>query len=138
MPVIGFTDKFRRLRREYLMQTSVSEARQLIISSLFQSGKLINTRSFPLPTGLENGALLEKATQMHEHCLAEINTLLGLVEQMRELEKPETIEKLGKALCSREMYDEGVELLKYAVEKYSEIPGLRYTLGKIFLAKGQS
>jgi Flp pilus assembly protein TadD len=137
MPTIGFTDKFRRLDREYLMQTSVSEARQLIICSLFHSGKLINSMTFPLPEALENGAILEKVSEIHGRCLAEISTLLELIEEMKEFDKPDTIEKLGKALCARELYDEGCQLLTFAVEKYPETPGLRFALGKIYLAKGQ-
>ncbi len=137
MAAIGFTDKFRQLDREYLMQTSVSDARKVIISSLFTSGRLISSRIFPLPPGLEEGAILEKASQVHGQCLEDINILLGLVEQMKDLDKPETIEKLGKTLCSRELYDEGLDLLTAAVQKYPEFPGLQSTLGKIYLAKGQ-
>ncbi len=138
MPTIGFTDKFRRLEREYLIQTSVSEARKLIISSLFHSGRLINSKTYPLPEGIENGAILERVSQIHQHSLSEINTLLELVERMKELEKPDTIEKLGKALCARELYDEGCELLTFAVQKYPDVSGLRFALGKIYLARGQS
>ncbi len=137
MPPIGFTDKFRRLDREYLMQTSVSEARKAIVCSLFHSGLLINSRTFPLPPNLEGDALLEKVAKHHEHCLSDINSLLGLVERMKELDKPEIIEKLGRTLCSHELYDEGCSLLDYAVQKYPESPGLRFALGRICLAKGK-
>jgi tetratricopeptide (TPR) repeat protein len=137
MQAIGFTDRFRRLEREYLIQTAVNEAHKQIISSLFHSGRLINSKTYPLPQGVENGAVLEKVSQIHQRCLAEINTLLELVEEMKALDKPDIIEKLGKALCARELNDEGCELLSLAVRKYPDIPGLRFVLGKIYLARGQ-
>jgi tetratricopeptide (TPR) repeat protein len=137
MAPIGFTGRFRRLDRDYLMQTSLSEARKTIACSLFNSGKLINTRTFSLPPGLENGAVIDKVSEIHESCLADINALLGLVERMRELEKPDLIEKLGATLRARELYDEGCELLIFAVQKFPDNPGLHYALGKIYLGKKQ-
>ncbi|HBC45940.1 MAG TPA: hypothetical protein DEO84_03260 [candidate division Zixibacteria bacterium] len=137
MPPIGFTDKFRRLGRDYLLQTSFSEARKMIVCSLFHSGQLISSRAFPLTDELEGDALLTKVSQKHEYCLSDITALLGLAENMRELEKPELIEKLGRTLCSRELYDEGCELLTFAVQRYPEVPGLRLALGRIYHAKRQ-
>lgn len=137
MPAIGFSDKFRRLDREYLLQTSVNEARKQIICSLFHSGRLINTRAFPLPKEYENGDAFAKVSQIHEHWLSDIGGLLGMVERMRELERPEIMEKIGRTLCSRELYDEGCELLTFAVQKHPDVPGLRFALGKIYLARGQ-
>jgi tetratricopeptide (TPR) repeat protein len=136
MPAIGFTDRFKRLGREYLLQTSVNELRQIIVCSIFHSGQLISTRSHPLPENLSANALFDRVSKIHEQCLGDIDSLLGLVERMRDLEKPEIIEKLGKTLCTREMYDEGRELLSLAVEKYPEMPGLRFVLGKLYMARG--
>ncbi|OGC89759.1 MAG: hypothetical protein A2W25_02630 [candidate division Zixibacteria bacterium RBG_16_53_22] len=136
MPAIGFSDKFRRLGREYLLQTSANELRRQIICSLFHSGQLINTRAFPMPESLGPGALLERVSRMHEQCLGDFKSLLGLVERMQQLDKPEIIEKLGKTLCNRELYDEGRELLTMAVQKYPEMPGLHFVLGKLYLARG--
>ena len=116
MPAINFTDKFRRLGREYLLQTSVNELRRLIICSLFHSGQLINTRAFPVPENPAPGALLDFVSKIHQQCLTDIRSLLGLVERMQQLDKPEIIEKLGKTLCNRELYDEGRELLSMAVQ----------------------
>ncbi len=56
---------------------------------------------------------------------------------MQDLDRPELIEKLGKTLCSRELYDEGRELLSRAVQKYPDKPGLNFILGKLYLARGK-
>jgi len=136
MPVVGFSDRFTRLGKEYLLQTSANDLRKLIICSLFHSGQLINTRTFPLPENLNANGLLEKVSSLHEQCLGDIESLLGLVERMRKLDKPEIIEKLGKTLCNRELYDEGRELLSLAVQKYPEMPGLHFVLGRLYLARG--
>jgi tetratricopeptide (TPR) repeat protein len=136
MAAIGFSDRFRRLGREYLIQTSANEARKIISCSLFHSGLLINSRSFPLPESPVSGSLLDHVSKVHEQCLRDIDSLLGLVERMSTLDKPEIIEKLGKTLCSRELFDEGRELLTAAVQRYPDLPGLRFVLGKLYLAKG--
>jgi tetratricopeptide (TPR) repeat protein len=136
MSAVGFTDRFSRLSREYMIQTSVNELRKVIVCSLFHSGQLINSKSFPLPEKLAANVLLDLVSRLHEQCLAEVDSLLGLVERMRNLDKPEIIEKLGKTLCARELFDEGKELLSMAVLKYPELPGLRFVLGKLYLAKG--
>ena len=137
MPAIGFTGRFRRLGREYLMQTSVNELRKLIISSLFHSGQLINTKTYPLPDVQQDDGLLDKVSKIHEQCLSDIDSLLGLVESMKTLEKPEIIEKIGKTLCARELYDEGRELLSEAVIKYPDMPGLKFVLGKLYFSRGK-
>lgn len=137
MPAIGFSDKFRRLGREYLMQTSVNELRKVIVCSLFHSGQLITSRIISLPDHLDSAKLIDHVSKIHEKCLTDIDSLLGLVERMQDLQKPELIEKLGKTLCARELYDEGRELLTRAVQKYADSPGLRFVLGRICLAKGK-
>jgi tetratricopeptide (TPR) repeat protein len=136
MPGIGYTDKFRRLGREYLLQTSINELHRTIVSSLFHSGQLINNLAYPLPDSLNGNALLDYVLRIHKQSLADIDSLLGLVERMRDINKPEIIEKLGKTLCARELLDEGLNLLVLAVQKYPILPGLHNVLGRLYLEKG--
>jgi len=136
MPAIGFSDKFQRLGREYLLQTSVNELHKTIATSLFHAGQLINSRTLPLPENLSGGALLDSVSRIHEQSLSDIDSLLGLVDRMKSLDKPEIIEKVGKTLCNRELYDEGHELLALAVQRYPDMPGLRFVLGRLSLASG--
>jgi tetratricopeptide (TPR) repeat protein len=136
MSAIGFTDKFRRLGREYLIQTSVNELKKSIVCSLFHSGLLINSRTFPMLDNIESDGLIDRVSSIHEQYIEDIDCLLGLVESMKDQEKPEIVEKIGKTLCARELYDEGRELLSRAVEKYPDLPGQRFVLGRIYLSKG--
>jgi tetratricopeptide (TPR) repeat protein len=137
MPAIGFTDKFRRLGREYLLQTSVNELKKAIICSLFQSGQLISSRTSPIPDQVEGNGVIDQVSHFHEQCYKDIDGLLGLAENMKDVDKPELIEKIGKTLCARELYDEARELLGIAVEKHPQFPGLHFVLGRVLLSKGQ-
>lgn len=136
MAAIGYSDKFIRSGREYLLQTSINESRRCITCSLFHAGQLINSRSHPLPEETEGKGLMAKVAEIHRRSLADINTLLGIVERMQDLDKPELIEKLGRTLCAREMFDEGNELMTRAVEKYPNLPGIHNVLGRLYLARG--
>jgi tetratricopeptide (TPR) repeat protein len=136
MEAIGYTDKFHRLGREYLLQTSVNELHRTIISSLFHSGQLISSRSVSLPGNINADDLLTKVSEIHHRSLTDIDTLLGLVERMHDLGKPDLIEKLGRTLCARELFDEGNDLLTRAAVKYPDLPGIHHVLGRLYLGKG--
>ncbi len=133
----GYTDKFKRLGREYLFQTSIDNSRKQVVSSLFHAGQLLNSIATPFQDASQGEKLFEKALSFHKQNLGDLDSLLGLAERMRSLEKPDIIEKLGKSLCARQLYDEGLELLLLASQKYPESPGLHHVLGKLYLAKGQ-
>jgi tetratricopeptide (TPR) repeat protein len=135
MAAIGYSDKFIRLGREYLLQTSVNELRRCIISSLFHSGQLINSRIFSLLENTVANSVESRVAEIHQRSLADINTLLGLIERMQDLDKPELIEKLGRTLCARDMFDEGLELMTGAVEKYPDLPGIHNVMGRLYLAR---
>ena len=136
MPISGFTDKLKRLGRDYLFQTTINEQQKNINCSLFNAGQLINNRIIAYPQDLLGAELMEKVHYIHKQNFADIDSLLGLAERMRKLEKPEIIEKLGKTLYSKDLYDEGIELLVLAAQKYSESPGLHFVLGRLYLGKG--
>jgi len=136
MPVSGFTDKLKRLGRDYLFQTTVNEPQKLINCSLFNAGSLINSRTIAYPDDLAGVALMERVQYIHKQNYSDIDSLLGLAERLRKLEKPEILEKIGKVLSSKELYDEGIELLVLAVQKYPDSSGIHFVLGRLYLGKG--
>jgi len=134
MPGISYQDRFRRLGREYLLQTSINDLNGNIVCSLFYAGKLISTQVLP-PFGEVAGQdLVETVHEIHRQYLADFESLLALVERTINSDKPELIEKIGKTLYYRKLFDEGLELLEEAVKRFPEYPGYRSLFGKIYLA----
>lgn len=137
MAALSYQDRFRRLGREYLLQTSVNEANGNIICSLFQSGRRLSTQTLPPLEGHAGGDVGEAVHEIHKQYLADFDTLLGLVERTMNLDKPELIEKLGETLYHRKLLDECLHLLEDASIKYPDYPGYRIILGKAYLALGR-
>ncbi|MEE9554447.1 MAG: tetratricopeptide repeat protein [candidate division Zixibacteria bacterium] len=136
MPGIGFQDKFKRLKREYLLQSALNDAGN-IVCSLFHEGKLLSTQFLPSLDNLSERDLSETLHEIHRQYLSDFDSLLALVEKTMESEKPELIEKLGKTLYNRQLYDEGLKLLENAVERFPDYHGYRDLLGKIYVAQNR-
>ncbi len=134
MSAVNFSDKFKGLGRGYLLQTSLNELNRNIICSLFSSGRLLTSRTLPLMEGMTGPDLTESVQEIHRQYLADFRSLFGLIERIKDSDKPELIEKLGKTLYSKRLYDEGLELLSLALDKHPDYAGLRILLGKIYLA----
>lgn len=133
MPGIGFQDKFRRLEREYLLQTTINDAGN-IVCSLFHDGRLLSTQVLPAMDGLSHRDLSEAVHEIHRQYLSDFDSLMALVEKTIESEKPELIEKLSRTLYNRRLYDEGLKLLESAVKRFPDYHGYRDLLGKIYIA----
>ena len=137
MSAIGFQDKFRRLDREYLLQTAVNDLNRNIVCSLFHDGKLLSSQTLPPLGELSRGDLSETAQEIHRQYLSDFESLLAMVEKTMKSDKPELIEKLGKTLFIRHLYDEALLLLEDAVERFPEYHGYRFLLGKIYLSQNR-
>jgi tetratricopeptide (TPR) repeat protein len=137
MSAASFSDKFKGLGREYLVQTSLNELKCNIICSLFSSGHLLTSRMLPSLENMTGVDLSESVQEIHRQYLSDFKSLFGLMERIKDSDKPELIEKLGKTLYSKNLYDEGLELLSSALERHPDYPGLRILLGKIYLALGR-
>jgi tetratricopeptide (TPR) repeat protein len=134
MSRISYQDRFRRLGREYLLLTSIGETSGNIVCSLFYDGRLLTRQVLPPLADFEDRDLVEAVMEIHRQYLMDFSSLLGMVERTAKSDKPELIEKLGKTLLHRKLYDEGLELLENAVERYPDFSGHRILLGKIYLA----
>lgn len=137
MSAVSFSDKFKGLGREYLLQTSLNELNNNLICTLFSSGQLLTSRTLPSPESMTGLDLTESVQEIHRQYLADFRSLFGLIERIKDSDKPELIEKLGKTLYSKCLYDEGLKLLASALERHPDYPGLRMLLGKIYLALGR-
>ncbi len=137
MASIGFQDKFRRLEREYLLQTSVNDLNRNIVCSLFHDGRLLSTQVLPPLGELSRGDLSETAQEIHRQYLADFESLLALAEKTINSDKPELIEKLGKTLFNRRLYDEALMLLEGAAGRFPEFHGYKFLLGKIYLSQNR-
>lgn len=137
MTAVGFQDKFRRLEREYLLQTSVNDLNRNIVCSLFHDGRLLATQVLPPLDELSRGDLSETAREIHRQYLSDFDSLLALAEKTFKSDKPELIEKLGKTLYNRRLYDEALMLLEDAVARFPEYHGYRYLLGRIYLSQNR-
>ena len=136
MPAVSFSDKFSGVGREYLLQTSLNEMNRGISCSLFSSGRLLTSRTLPPPENMIGLELSQAVQEIHRQYLADFRSLFGLIERIKDSDRPELIEKLGKILYSKSLYNEGMELLVSALDRHREYPGLRILLGKIYLALG--
>jgi tetratricopeptide (TPR) repeat protein len=137
MQVISYSDKFDALGRQYLLQTSLDQSNRNIICSLFSSGRLLSSRTLPSPENMTGQDLAESVQEIHRQYLADFNSLFRLTDRIKHSDKPELIEKLGRTLYSRSLYNEGLELLRSVIERHSDYPGLRILLGRIWLALGR-
>ncbi len=137
MSAVNFSDKFKSPGREYLLQTSLNELNGNIICSLFNSGRLLSGLTLPSPESMTGHDLTEVVREIHGQNLADFRSLFGLMERIKESDKPELIEKLGKTLYSKDLYDEGLELLASGLDRHPDYPGLRILLGRIYLALGR-
>ncbi len=133
----GYSDKIKHLDREYLVQTSINGQTRSINVSIFHSGQLISGRVFPHPDNLDDQGLAEYTLEIHRQYRADFASLLGLIEKMKESDRPDIIGKIGMTLYSRKLYNEGLELLASAVEKHPENSGLKMIMGKLLLATGR-
>jgi len=136
MPCFSYQDRFRRLGREYLLQTSVNDLNRNIICSLFYGGNLLATHVLPPMGDMIGHDSAEAVHEIHRQYLSDFDSLLGLVERTVESDKPELVEKVGKTLYYRKLYDEGLELLRRAVDRFPDYPGYRSLLGRIYMALG--
>lgn len=137
MAVVSFSDKFKGLGREYLLQTSLNELNCNIICSLFSSGHLLTSRTLPSLENMTGPDLTESVQEIHRQYLVDFRSLFGLIERIKDSDKPELIEKLGKTLYSKSLYDEALELLVSALGRHADYPGLRILIGRIYLALGR-
>jgi len=138
MPSLSYQDKFRRLGREYLLQTSVGDAGGVITCSLFYDGKMLSSQVLPSMSDLESRDLVETVHEIHRQYLSDFDSLLELVERTGKSGKPELIEKVGRTLVNRRLYEESIELLQGAVEEFPDYPGFKSLLGKVYLAIGRN
>lgn len=136
MSGVTYSDKIKKLDREYLVKTVLDEGNKKIISSIFDEGKLISSQVSDIDF---NGYLQSSANyvlKFHKKYVDDHNTILDLVKEVENgYSRPEIAEKLGDVLYRKKMYREGQELLSSAIEKYPDNSKLKVILGKIFLAQ---
>lgn len=137
MSAVSFSYKFKSLGREYLLQTSLNELNHSIICSLFSSGRLLSSRTLPSLENMTGLDLTESVQEIHRQYLADFRSLFGLMERIKNSDKPELIEKLGKTLYSKNLYDESLELVASALDRHPDYPGLIILLGRVYLALGR-
>jgi len=137
MSGLNYSDKIKRLGREYLVQTTMSELDNKIICSIFHEGQLLNNYTYPYPADFEDKALIDHVQNVHWRWHYGYDSLLNLVEMKGGAANIDLIIKLGIALYRKKLYLEGIDLLCAAADNNPQNSRIKMILGKIYLAKNQ-
>jgi len=137
MPTFGFNSIIRALGREYLLQTSPNAFQHKIICSLFEGGRLINSKEVDYDPNISEDALLTLVKRVHEARRSETEALLRLSEKLTGSNQGEFKNKLGLAFLNNNMYDEAIIEFEEAVKHNPTLSIAYNNLGRAYLAVGR-
>ena len=118
---------------EYFLKTANSEYENRIISSFFRNGTLISTQFKTYDKTLHGEHLLQETRTYHDEKKAEVQSLLGLSEKMRDSEQVETKNLIGLAFLRRGMYEEAVREFEEAAVLDKDNALIYNNLGRAYL-----
>lgn len=135
MSSIFFSKRLRYLSRKYHFQTTYNEIDRMIVSSLFNEGRLLDMRSVPVAENTPEENVVELIMKIHEEILEGYEILLKLAEAGKDSGRLDLNVKLGSALMAKKLYDEAIELLDSTPAQSAGESAISLLRGKLYLAK---
>ncbi len=128
-----FNDIIRSNKGEYFLKTGNSTYQNRIISSFFRNGTLIDSQYEAYDPSLSDEQLLNTTRRFHEEKKAEVQSLLGLAEKLKESDQATTKNILGLAFLRRGMFDEAINEFEEAIVLDPENSAIYNNLGKAYI-----
>jgi len=136
MSGINFSDNIEARSRKLYLQTSLNEDDRIIISELFDSGRLLVKKEFPLIERLKKSEIPEYVESLHLNCIGEIELLYDISLKIKTIKHARSLCELGAQFLKWNLLDEAISELELAI-KYNLKSGEVYKyLAKAYSKKG--
>jgi tetratricopeptide (TPR) repeat protein len=136
MQQLGFNNDVLVGGRRFHVQTTYSANNEMIISHIFDNGRVVERREVGVSAEVMNAALPKKLKAVHQEMIAEIELLYYIAEKVRQVRHPLSCLKLGLVLMSKNLLDDALVFFQLAVELDPDSPEVYSNLGYANLRRG--
>jgi tetratricopeptide (TPR) repeat protein len=136
MQQLGFNNDVLVGGRRFHVQTTFSANNEMIISHIFDNGRVVERREVGVSPEVMNTALPKKLKAVHQEMIAEIELLYYIAEKVRQVRHPLSCLKLGLVLMSKNLLDDALAFFQLAVELDPDTPEVYSNLGNANLRRG--
>ena len=136
METYKLNSKLVENHKEYVIQTSNDVSHGLVSTEVYVNGVLADSIQFPHPERIKPEEIIALVQTTHGEKKAEIETLLGTINNTLNTANPETIYHLGLAFYFKHFYGEAKNLLQQALVINSDYHEAYNYLGLVELAFG--
>jgi tetratricopeptide (TPR) repeat protein len=140
---IGLHNKLEITDREFHIHTGTLIEQQKIISEVFERGMFLISREIDMDVRSDNIKLfdydfLNSVTQeFHQQVIDEIGSLYQIEEKLRKFRHPKSHYRLGVLFLKRNLYNEGIQQFKLAIELEKDFTKALIGLGISYLKTGK-
>lgn len=136
MAGINLSDNIAAKGRNLHLQTSLANEDELVLTELFDGGRLLVTEKRSVPQGLSGGELEEYVESLHMGVLQEIELLYDISLKIKTVKHAKSLCSLGARFLHWRLLDEAVSELELSLN-YDESNGRAYKyLAEAYTARG--
>lgn len=135
MENIGLNSDIQAGGKSFHIQTQYLEPSEKIVSSVFENGRVLTSKSLMINDATEIQDLKATVNRLHRDMSVEIELLFFISEKVRTIKHAISNNKLGLVFLKKNLYDEAIKEFKNALEIDPNFAEVYNNLGLAYLKK---
>ncbi len=135
MSRINYSDTIRAGGRQLYLQTNTLDDELIMVSTLFDGGRVLNKESAGYPGEVSEVQLENEVKEFHQTMLARIELLFEISARVKTVRHPVSLNKLGRLLVHWNLLDEAISELQLAIAYDTKYGEAYKNLGEAFLRR---
>jgi len=133
MENIGLNNEVVAGGRKFHVQTQYIEPNEKVVSTIFDNGKVIVTKSIEVKSAAPTSEIKQQVNKLHQDMIADLELIFYISEKVRSIKHSASNNKLGLVFLKRNLYNEAITEFKRAIEIDQDFVEAYNNLGYAYL-----